>query len=250
MSGSTLAWQGIARERAAVLASLGLLSMAGWIWLVAAPMPMPGPAGVRDQAYAAFTLLMWFVMMVAMMAPSVTPVVLLFARVANRAPSGGMARTSVFVSGYFVAWLLFSVLATALQIACIEAGLIDTMGVVVHRWLAAALLVVAAVYQLTPAKGACLTHCRSPVQFLAQEYRPGPYGAWVMGVRHGLYCLGCCWVLMLLLFVFGVMDLRAVIGLSVLVLLEKLVPFGNVMRWFTAALLLAIAGYLLLRAVV
>jgi predicted metal-binding membrane protein len=250
MSGSALARAAFARERLAVLAALALLSIAGWIWLLMAPMPMPGPAGVRDWAYAAFTLVMWFVMMVAMMAPSVTPVVLLFARVANRAASGGRARTSAFVGGYFAAWLLFSVLATALQIACIDAGLIDAMGIAVHQWLAAALLAAAAAYQLTPAKGACLNHCRSPVQFLTQEYRPGAHGAWVMGVRHGLYCLGCCWVLMLLLFVFGVMDLRAVIGLSVLVLLEKLAPFGNTTRWATAAVLLIVAGYVLLEPVI
>jgi len=179
---------------------------------------------------------------VAMMTPSVAPTVLLFDRVSRR--GGGHApwrRTAVFVAGYFGAWAGFSVLVSVLQMGLIGLGVIDTMGAATARWAACALLAFAAAYQLLPAKRACLEHCRSPAEFIARHFRSGWSGAWRMGLEHGALCLGCCWVLMLLLFVGGVMNLAWVAGLTAVVLLEKLAPFGERLRPALAALLLVAA---------
>ena len=165
---------------------------------------------------------------------------LLFDRVARRAaPGAALVRTAPFVAGYLLVWGAFSVAATALQVELIAAGWIDEMGVSARPWLTAALLAGVGTYQWLPAKRACLDHCRSPVQFLVEAYRPGASGALVMGVRHGLYCLGCCWALMLLLFVGGVMNLLWVALIAAVVFVEKLLARGE---WLRRAIGLAALG--------
>jgi predicted metal-binding membrane protein len=216
------------------LAALVLLS---WYYLFAWPMPMPDATGVRSPAYLWLTFVMWLVMMVAMMTPSAAPAVMLFHRVQR----GALARTVSFLTGYFIAWAGFSLGATFAQMALIEAGAIDTMGVATDRWLAAALLAIAAVWQWLPMKEACLRQCRSPAEFLASHHYPGVTGAMRTGIRHGAYCVGCCWALMLLLFVGGVMNVVWISGLTLLVALEKLAPGGTVCRGLVAAALLAAA---------
>ena len=193
---------------------------------------MPGTSGgLRTAHYVTVTFLMWFVMMVGMMVPSVAPTVLLFDRVARRSASGAtLARTVPFVSGYLLVWGAFSAAATALQVELITAGWIDAMGVAARPWFTAALLAGVGLYQWLPAKRACLDHCRSPVQFLVEQYRPGVSGALRMGVGHGLYCLGCCWALMLLLFVGGVMNLLWVAVIAAVVFAEKLLARGEWLR--------------------
>ena len=155
------------------------------------------------------------------------------------APGATLARTAPFVAGYLLVWGAFSVAATALQVELIAAGWIDEMGVSARPWLTAALLAGVGTYQWLPAKRACLDHCRSPVQFLVEAYRPGASGALVMGVRHGLYCLGCCWALMLLLFVGGVMNLLWVALIAAVVFVEKLLARGE---WLRRAIGLAALG--------
>ena len=212
-------------------------------------MPMPGASGgVGSASYAGLTFLMWFVMMIGMMLPSVGPTVLLFQRVARRAPGEeALARTATFLCGYLLVWFGFSAAATFLQLALIGAGWLDAMGVLTAPWTRSALLVAVGVYQWLPIKGACLEHCRSPAQFLVAAYRPGRIGALRMGLHHGLYCLGCCWALMLLLLIGGVMNLLWVAAISGLVFVEKLVAGGDRVRrgLGVAALLGAVA--LLLR---
>jgi predicted metal-binding membrane protein len=229
------------RDRLTTLIALAGLTVLAWAYLKWSPMPMPGTSGgLRTAHYLTVSFLMWFVMMAGMMVPSAAPTVLLFDRVARRAaPGAALARTAPFVAGYLLVWGAFSVAATALQVELIAAGWIDEMGVSARPWLTTALLAGVGTYQWLPAKRACLDHCRSPVQFLVEAYRPGALGALVMGVRHGLYCLGCCWALMLLLFVGGVMNLLWVALIAAVVFVEKLLARGE---WLRRAIGLAALG--------
>jgi predicted metal-binding membrane protein len=173
-------------------------------------------------------LLMWAAMMVAMMVPSAAPMVLLYAAVARKAAlqNSPIPATGVFIAGYVLVWTLFSVLAAAAQSGLGQASLLSAQMASKSSLIAGALFLMAGIYQLTPAKSACLRHCRAPTQFLSQHWRPGASGALRMGVVHGAFCLGCCWVLMALLFVGGVMNLLWVVAIAVFVVLEKSTPFG------------------------
>ena len=174
----------------------------------------------------------------------------LHARVARhgqeRGGASGRASTAAFVAGYLACWLGFSAIATLLQFGLERFGLLDGMMMwSTERWLTAGLLIGAGLYQLSPLKSVCLTQCRSPAEFLARHWRPGRLGAFRLGVRHGAYCLGCCWALMLLLFAAGIMNLLWIAGLSILVLLEKLAPFGAALTKPLAVLLLFAGAALL-----
>lgn len=236
-----------ARDRAVLVGALAGLAVLSWAYLWFVPMPMPGPGGaVGGGSYATLTFLMWSVMMLGMMLPSVAPTVLLFARVNRRdAAREAGGRTATFVLGYLLVWLAFSAAATALQIGLLRAGWIDAMGVLTARHLTAALLAGIGLYQWLPLKATCLEHCQSPVQFLVAAYRPGRRGALWMGARHGLYCLGCCWALMLLLFAGGVMNLLWVAALAALVFLEKLAGAGRSWRLASGAAALVAAAILM-----
>jgi predicted metal-binding membrane protein len=232
----------LARDRAVILGGLAGLTLAGWaylLWLVhggadMALMGMPLDAS-WTAVEAGFAFIMWTVMMVAMMLPAAAPVVLLFAALERR--SGRLARTAAFVAGYLVLWAGFSAAAAALQWALQRAAITNAAAPTLGLF-GAALLAVAGLYQLTPLKRACLAHCRSPIDAIAGHWRPGRRGAFVMGAHHGLYCLGCCWLLMALLFVTGVMNLLWVALLALLVLVEKLAPGGDrLARWSGVALL-------------
>jgi predicted metal-binding membrane protein len=179
--------------------------------------------------YAGLMFAMWWVMMAAMMLPSAAPILLLFARV-NRAERSGhrpYVPTGIFAAGYLTAWGGFSALATGLQRALEQLGLLSPMMTTSSYWLGGAILIAAGMWQLTPVKRICLRHCRSPIGFLAQSWRPGRLGAFGMGLEHGTYCLGCCWFLMGLLFFGGVMNLFWIAGLAAFVLLEKTIPMGH-----------------------
>jgi predicted metal-binding membrane protein len=180
---------------------------------------------------------MWAVMMVAMMTPSVIPAVALFAMAERR--GGRRARTVAFVAGYLATWTAFSLFATALQVLLLEVGWIDAMGVATHGTLSAALWLGVAAWQFAPWKRSCLAQCRAPAGFLAVHFRPGVAGAFRTGTAHGLYCLGCCWLLMLLLFAAGVTHLGALLALGGLVLSEKLLPGGPVVACVSGLALVA-----------
>jgi predicted metal-binding membrane protein len=184
---------------------------------------------------------MWAVMMAAMMLPSAAPMILLFGTIARRRqPTGDSpADAGVFGLGYVAVWAAFSLVAVALQFGLDQAALLSPMMSTTSKAVAGAVLIGAGVYQWTPLKQACLRRCRSPLQFLMTEWREGRRGAFVMGLRHGGYCLGCCWVLMLLLFVGGIMNLAWIAGIAAFVLVEKLAPAGHWMgRAAGAALVL------------
>jgi predicted metal-binding membrane protein len=239
------------RERAAILTGLIGVSTVAWIYLVVMARAMNGmTAGdamgmatmaIRPWSPAQFvlTFVMWAVMMVGMMVPTVIPMSLVYAAVVRKAMRQGspIAPTGAFVAGYVAVWTAFSLGATALQWLLDSAALLSPMMVATSPALGAALLIGAGVYQLTPFKDACLRHCRAPAHFLAQHWRNGLTGAFRMGVEHGAFCLGCCWVLMLLLFLGGVMNLLWIAALTLFVLLEKVLPLGESGgRWAGAAM--------------
>jgi len=184
---------------------------------------------------------MWVVMMVGMMLPSATPATLIFAGIARKAARDGqiVAATAWFVAGYLSIWTGFSLAATGAQWALDQAALLSPMLVATSPLLGALLLGTAGAFQLSPAKDACLDHCRSPAEFFAQNWRPGPFGAFRMGALHGAYCLGCCWALMGLLFVGGAMNLLWIAVITGFVLLEKALPAGRITSKIAGAAMLA-----------
>lgn len=236
----------LVRHRAVTIGALVTLTLLAWLWLLAGagmgmdPLvslsppatmsphgaamgdPMPGAAGS-----VALILAMWWIMMVAMMLPAAAPTILLYARVSSQASAAAPATFS-FLAGYLAAWGGFSLGATMLQLLLARAELFAAMPMASQsRWLSASILVAAGFYQLAPLKDMCLRHCRSPAQFLSVHYRAGRWGALRMGLLHGAYCVGCCWLLMALLFVGGVMNLAWIALLTLMVAAEKLLPFGR-----------------------
>jgi predicted metal-binding membrane protein len=195
----------------------------------AMPMGLMTPA-VWTTGYAILIFSMWWIMMVAMMLPSATPTLLLFARINRKERIRGRpyVPTAAFAAGYLAIWGGFSAIAAGLQWGLERYGLLSSMMQTGTSsvWLGAGLLIAAGIWQLTPVKTVCLRHCRAPFSFLANHWHPGRAGALRMGVEHGTYCLGCCWFLMGLLFVGGIMNIYWILGLSVLVLAEKTMPMG------------------------
>ncbi len=206
-------------------------------------MPVTMPWSAADLG---FMLVMWAVMMFAMMLPSVTPAVMIFARVRDKreAANRPFAATGAFVAGYLLVWLGFSVLATGLNWSLHTGGSMSSMMGRVAPQAGGLLLVAAGIFQWTPLKDACLEHCRSPMSFLMHHWREGKSGAVLMGLHHGTYCLGCCWLLMLLLFVLGVMNLLWVAVLTIIVLIEKVVPRGRLLSRGFGLALIAWGGWL------
>jgi predicted metal-binding membrane protein len=217
------------------LAVLTVLTVLAWAYLsghAAHAHHSPGAPAPRgwDTQWLAMSTLMWSVMMVAMMLPVASPMILTFNRVYRRrilTDSAAAAPTSLFVGGYLAVWTGFSVIAASGQWALHENGMLDSAMGRAAPLLGASLLVLAGGFQWTPLKRACLAKCRTPLTFLLTEWREGWRGAFAMGLRHGAFCLGCCWALMLLMFVGGVMSLAWMGGLAIYMLAEKLIPAGE-----------------------
>jgi predicted metal-binding membrane protein len=247
----------IRRDRAVV--AVGLLGLAGLAWAylrnVASPsgpaaiwMPM-APAGSWSLQELGWLATMWAVMMVAMMIPSAAPTILLFASISRRRRAQGIpaVRTGFFTLGYLITWTAFAVVAATAQWGLHGAALVSAAMTTASPLLGGLLLIAAGVYQWLPLKRTCLTHCRSPLDFFVAEWREGQAGALAMGFRHGIHCVGCCWLLMGLLFVAGVMNLLWIAAIAGFVLVEKVMPGGRIVgRVAGAALvgwgLLTIAG--------
>jgi predicted metal-binding membrane protein len=233
-----------------VLFLLGAVTLLSWLYLLsgagmgmsvktmssltfpaAEMMPVQQAMG-WNAGYSAMVFLMWWLMMIAMMLPSATPLILIYHRVRRIGETeatnpDALGQSWLFVSGYLLAWGGFSLVATILQALFERLSLLHPMMMwSLNETFTAVLLILAGVYQWTPLKQKCLKHCRSPVDFLVRNWRGGPRGALWMGTHHGVYCLGCCWCLMGLLFAGGVMNLFWVVGLAVFVFLEKLLPAG------------------------
>ncbi len=211
--------------------------------MAAMGMAMDAPWSMVD---AWFAFLMWVVMMVGMMTAAAAPVLLLFAATAaGRHEHKIPVSVLTFGLGYFAVWVGFSMCAALAQWALHEAAMLSSTMSTSSPVLAGGILVAAGAYQLMPVKSACLAHCRSPLGFLMSHWRGGAIGAFQMGVRHGAYCLGCCWALMCVLFVVGVMNLVWVAALSGLVLLEKVGPAGVIVAR-VAGVAMVLAGMLLI----
>jgi predicted metal-binding membrane protein len=262
----------LARDRRLIAVALVALVVLGWSYLLvlarqmsAGTLPsdaamqampaMPDMPGMQMHADVgstvrsfSLTALMWWTMMIGMMVPSAAPMILLFGTVQRRQLSGESPRLRValFTGGYLATWAAFSLLAAAAQIMLTRTALLTPLDLTAVRWLAALLVALAGVYQLTPLKNVCLRRCRSPAEFLSAHWRRGNAGALRMGVTHGLFCVGCCWLLMALLFVVGVMNLFWVAVIAAFVLLEKLLPYGETTSKAAGIVLLLLAGYLAL----
>lgn len=225
------------KDRFVILSILALVTLLSWAYLVDMAIDMDNmmAAGHMMQlmewttSYFIAMLLMWFIMMTGMMVPTAIPMALVYAAVARKAASQGtpVAPTVAFVSGYVAMWGLFSVAATFAQWGLDEAALLSPMMVTNSPWLGATLLIVAGLFQFTPWKDSCLKHCRAPAHFISQSWKPGVWGALRMGIEHGAYCIGCCWILMGLLFFGGVMSILWIAGITLFVLLEKVLPLGD-----------------------
>ena len=250
------------RDRIITLAGLAALCALAWLYIVTgaglgmsawemttlAPPPhqqapdmmpgmdmgatVPGRTAWGFDTWALITA-MWWIMMIAMMTPSSAPTILLFARVHRHALAQGrvqdkLAPTGAFGAGYMLVWLAFAVAAAALHWALERTGLVSAMMMGSQsRWLSGAVLIAAGLYQLSPIKNICLAHCRTPASFLSRHWRPHALGALRLGAMHGAYCVGCCWMLMALLFAGGVMNLIWIAALAILVLIEKALPRGQ-----------------------
>ncbi|MBZ9679889.1 MULTISPECIES: DUF2182 domain-containing protein [unclassified Mesorhizobium] len=270
------------RDRAVVTAALAVIAVFAWayvLWL-AADMAMPGSPvpggeagdmagmdmasmnmggmdmgaavapGFRPWASAdfVFTFTMWAVMMVGMMTPSVAPMLLLYAGVGRKAlaDSRPIASTAWFFTGYLVVWVVFSIVATGAQWLLTRFALLDPAMAAHSAVLGGVILIAAGLYQWTPIKGVCLRQCQAPIAFLASHggFRTTALGAFRLGMDHGAYCLGCCWALMALLFVGGVMNVLWIAGIAILVLLEKVVPAGQLIPRISGALMVAVGIWL------
>jgi predicted metal-binding membrane protein len=242
------------RDRALVGSALAVLVVAAWLYLVYLASSMSGMSDQEMSAMPGMAMLamnmwswvevvtlavMWTVMMIAMMAPSAAPMILMYAAIYRRRAAAGTPAvpTALFVLGYLVVWTVFSIAAALVQAGLHTAALLSPAMVAVDPLLTGAVLVAAGIFQWTPLKRACLATCRSPVSFVMSSWREGRAGALIMGIRHGLYCLGCCWALMALLFVAGVMNLVWIATLAVAVLVEKVVPGGDVVGRVAGVLL-------------
>jgi predicted metal-binding membrane protein len=254
------------RDRLVVASGLALVTLAAWAWTLAAALPMGsgGEMGMADNIgsvtmavatwsppHAALVFTMWWVMMAAMMLPSAAPLVLLAAALHRRKGLDGRPAlmAGVLAGGYLAVWGAFSLAASLAQWGFEWAGVVAQGSTVAGPALAGGILLACGLYQLTPLKRACLRRCRSPVGFIAAFWRPTALGAFRTGLLHGAFCVGCCWFLMALLFVGGVMNPFWIGGLGLYVLLEKFAPNGLGVSRASGLLLVVLGGLALSRTI-
>lgn len=259
------------RDRVVVIAALVIITALAWadlVWLAndmwMGGMEMTGfriipagqgwmmPASAPWQPFEfSYVFVMWVIMMIGMMTPSAAPMILIYARVGRQAAIAGQpfAASAWFTVGYLLAWTAFSLVATSAQWALERAALLTPMMESSSNIVGGTVLIVAGLYQWTPLKETCLSHCQAPLTFIMRHggFRREAGRAVVLGTRHGLYCIGCCWALMALLFVGGLMNLLWIAALAVLVLLEKVVPFGRLIARFAGVVFIAGGAWLLLQ---
>jgi predicted metal-binding membrane protein len=249
---STILESALRYDRTSALLLVVLVPLVSWMWIVVMARDMYGPmtgasAWMMTARWNAPHLLllwaMWAVMMTGMMLPSASPMLLLYGAIARRSSQASAGRRIyAFAAGYLIVWTVFSLGATALQRVLAAVLLVSSMMETTSPAVGATLLLIAGLYQLTPLKLACLRTCQSPLGFLMSRWRNGLSGAFHMGLQHGTYCVGCCWAMMLLLFVGGVMNLAVIAALTAFVAFEKLAPFG-VHGARISGVLLIIAGF-------
>jgi predicted metal-binding membrane protein len=239
------------RDRTVTLVALLAVSLLAWAYIASGigmdmdAMAMPEMAMPADwtPSYFALMLAMWVMMMVAMMLPSAAPMVLLFATVERRRHGVTPFRaTALFASAYLIVWAVFSLVSTVFQWQLDRFAQLTPMLATANALVAAIVLITAGVYQFTPLKQACLRGCRSPIEFVSRYWNRGPFG---IGLVHGLYCLGCCWMLMLLLFVGGAMNLLWVALIAAFIFAEKIAPHGKWVSYIAGMALITGAAWVL-----
>jgi predicted metal-binding membrane protein len=246
----------MSRDRFVVGGVLSALTIMSWVQMV---LPA-GSTGGQHLALApccssrfGVAFAMWVVMMAGMMIPSVAPMVLTHAAIVRRRAAAGAAAapllsSGLFLAGYLLAWSAFSAAAAFAQGALVRAALLDERSLSVGPWAGAAVLLAAAIFQLSPAKSACLSQCRAPAGYFITEWREGRVGAVIMGLRHGAFCIGCCWMLMAVLFAVGIMNILWGAVLTAFVVAEKVLPWRRAVVWFGGAMCVAGAVVLVCRA--
>lgn len=254
-------------DRVAVVSALAVLTVLAWCYLLFLSADMRGmdmsgfrtiPSGIGLMVPAsapwramefAFVFAMWAVMTVGMMTPSAVPMILMYARMGRHVePKGApLVATGWFAGGYFIVWVAFSLLATLGQWALERRGLLDAEMASTSNILGGLAFVAAGAYQWTRLKQVCLVQCQAPFAFLMRHggFRRDAHGSVVLGLRHGAYCVGCCWVLMTLLFVGGVMNPPWILLLALLILIEKVAPPGRLIARLAGIVLVATGAWLL-----
>lgn len=255
MSLATLTEKVLRRDRSVVLVGLGLVVLVSWTYIIylardmanvmnmsntdmgmEIAMPAIQPWGIVDYL---LMFIMWSVMMFAMMTPSAAPMVLTYTKITRQKQAAfkPVLGTVIFFSGYLLIWMVFSAVATFAQGGLHAATLLSPMMETTSPILGGIILIAAGIFQFTRLKYTCLTHCRTPIGYFMTEWREGKLGALVMGLRHGAYCVGCCWLLMALLFVAGVMNLVWIAVIAAYVLVEKLISGGHNLSYAIGALM-------------
>lgn len=245
----------LARQRRLLVLAIVLLCASAWGYTAHLSSQMQSmpidvmsiPAMTWSQTDVYFMFIMWAVMMVAMMLPSATPAIMLFANVCRQrsAHSRPTANVATFVGGYLLVWFAFSVGATLINWILHTQGFLTFKMGHTNNIIGGTLLIAAGAFQWTPLKDVCLKHCRSPLSFLMSKWREGNLGALRMGIEHGTYCVGCCWLLMALLFALGIMNLAWIAVLSVFVLIEKIIPRGELFARTAGVALVAWGSFIL-----
>ncbi|HXE28514.1 MAG TPA: DUF2182 domain-containing protein [Stellaceae bacterium] len=259
----------LTRDDAIVMASLAAITLLAWLYLVGMARDMAemgdmvGMPEMADMAGMALVTArapwmvgdvmtataMWAIMMAGMMLPTAVPMTLIYARAARGSGAAPLLHSAIFTTGYLAIWCGFALAAVAAQWLLLRFDLFAPEMMVTNILLGGALFIAAGIYEWSPLKNRCLAQCQSPLGFLIGHWRPGLTGAWRMGARHGTFCLGCCWALMLLLFVGGVMNLLWVAALSILVLVQKLLP-GKRAAQSTGLVMLIVGLVLIGKAIV
>lgn len=254
----------IRHDRVIVAVGLAAVTLLAWAYLLRMAVMMGAAADEADmhiamgmtdmRAWGAadfMTLfLMWTIMMIGMMLPSAAPVILLVTGTYRRRGDRSRALTVPFIGGYLLAWTIFSAVAALVQIVLHRTALLSPAMVSSSALLGGAILLVAGVYQWMPSKHACLTRlCRSPLAFLMREWREGALGALTMGLRHGFFCVGCCWALMAVLFAVGVMNVLWVAAITIFVLVEKVAPHGQWVGRLAGVALIAWGGWVVMSGI-
>ena len=255
---STLLESALRHDRFVLLIVLIAIPLASWAWIALMAHDMYGSMDgasawmmtrTWDAQHVVLLWAMWAVMMTAMMLPTASPLILLYSSAARKNAEGGSPGRRIYAlaAGYILIWSVFSVGATALQRVLAGTLALTLMMEPASTQGGAVVLAIAGFYQLTPLKRACLHACRSPLGFMVQRWYRGASGAFRLGAVHGVYCLGCCWALMLILFAGGVMNLAVILALTGWVMIEKMAPFGERTPVASGAALLAIAAWMATR---
>ena len=248
MRASIFPFEYFKNERGIILAALMVLCALAWWYTVYLAQTMNCCLFAVRHAWPFWSaqqfgmmFVMWVVMMAAMMVPTITPMVLVFAMVNRKRHEQAKpyVPTGFFLLGYLIVWTVFSLLMTFTQEWLQVRALISAHMVLNNQIIQGSILALAGIFQWTPLKNKCLTHCRSPFDFIMTDWREGAGGAVMMGIRHGTFCLGCCWLLMLLLFVGGVMNIAWIVFLTVFVLAEKVFPYGHLVSRVAGAVFFA-----------